>query len=468
MRTLIVIFCLGLLSPSLYAQLDSTDRVDATGTLQADDASLRERDLQADAENRRNDLRDLRLAKYSLLAGDNARAERYLERLGSEHPRLDFVVKRYAALSSFMQGNFSNSYNLLKGERLNLISSYEEICLLRLLSLFALGKKHPDHSKISPEFDNCRAITYKYTDNEHFWLSSMKTISLGDIEKLPGTKITDFTSILVNDESTRLWMKQALYTNREDQILKNIGLLPEESYQNIGIRELLGMAYYRAQNPERAADFIEDLSTPNADNIRGDIALSKKEWELAYGHFRLALKRKDDSLNALERAIPLTWLLEQWKDGIELLSRYVGDDYDPIKLLALETAFRIRLGQYDKADDNLRYLNSKLLGSAPLDIQLMRSYVALMRGDLKQLKESATIACRSFDGLNCWISDQLLVWDNLTKTVKRSDEINSSVRSVDQIMSDSSNDIIALKEKQLIDQRDIEELDSRDIKLRVQ
>ncbi|PIR30782.1 MAG: hypothetical protein COV38_03630 [Bdellovibrionales bacterium CG11_big_fil_rev_8_21_14_0_20_38_13] len=463
-----VIFCLVAVS-TLHAQLlDSSDRGDASRSLQADDALLRERQLKSDSINREDDLRDLRLAKYALLAGNTSLAERYLDRLGSDHPRLNQIVARYSALSAFMQSDFDKTYQLVKSERLNIVNAYEEICLLRLMSLFALGKNHPDFYKISPEFDSCRAITYKYTDNDHFWLSSMKTIVQGKMNQLPGGNVNDFTKLLIDDDSTKLWMKIALYTNREKQIIKNIELLPQEAYLNIGIRELLGMAYYRSGDPKRAADFIEDLATPNSDNIRGDIALTKNELELAYGHFRLALKRKDDSLNALERAIPLSWLLEQWSDGIELLAKYVGREYDPVKLLALETALRIRKGQYDKSQANLRYLEEKLLGSAPLDIQLMISFVSLMKGDLKKLKESSAKACRSFDGLNCWIADQLLVWDDLTKTVKRTDKVNIAAKSMDEILAESSNDISELKEKILIDQRDIEELDSRNVKLQLQ
>lgn len=449
------------------AQLDTSDRGLGERVLQADDSLLFDRDLKAESENRRGDLRDLRLAKLSLLAGDTAKAERYLNRLGSEHSTLSHVVDRYSALSNFMQGNFLETYNLIKDERFNLISSYEEICLIRLVSVMALGKSFEGYSQLSPEFDNCRAITAKYTKTDHFWLASMKQLSQGNFSNLPGDKLTDFTSILTDNNTTRLWLKLALYTNRESQVIANIGLLPEEAYRNIGIRELLGMAYYRAKDIDKAQAFIEDLSSPNADNIRGDMALQKREWEIAYGHFRLALKRKDDSLNALERAIPLAWLLGQWNDGLELMASYVGNNYDPIKLLALETALRIRLGEYDKADNNLRYLSNKLLGSAPLDIQLMRSYVGLMRGDLSMLKESAALACRSFDGLNCWIADQLLVWDDITKTVKRTDEVNISAASADEMLSQASNDIAPLKEKILIDQRDIEELDSHNVSLRL-
>ncbi len=456
-----VIFCLVTCCFNASAQIDNYKRGNASRSLQADDSLLFDKQLQTDSRVRGNDLRDLRLAKFALMSGDTSLAQRYLDRLGSDHPRLKQIVQRYAALSAFMQDDFSKTYDLLKSERLNIINAYEEICLLRLISLFALGKEHPEFYKISPEFDSCRNITYKYTDNDHFWLTSMKKIVQGEIRSLPGGTLNDFTSILVSDDTTKLWMKLALYSNREKQILDNIALLPQESYLNIGIRELLGIAYYRSGDSKRSEDFIEDLATPNADNIRGDIALSKNEWELAYGHFKLALKRKDDSLNALERAIPLSWLLEQWGDGLELIAKYVGNDYDPIKLLALETALRIRKGQYDISAGNLRYLEGKLLGSAPLDIQLMASYVSLMRGDLKKLKESSTQACRSFDGLNCWIADQLLVWDDLSKTIRRSDKVNIVALTPEQILAEAENDIVPLKEKILIDQRDIEELDSR-------
>ena len=449
-----------------YAQeIELSERGDETANLQADDAKLREEQVLADVQNRVTDLRDLKQAKSAILAGDTAKAQRYLARVGTNHPTLSEVITRYNTLVHFMNGDFLSAYNLVKSERLNLISSYEEICVLRIVNLMALGKKFEDHYRLSPELENCRAITDRYTKNEHFWLTNIKKVAMGDLTRLPGKDINDFTSILYDADRTRLWLKFALYTSREKEILKYIPLLAEESFQNSSIRELLGIAYYRAGNPDRALDFIEDLSSPNADNIRGDISLKKREWEIAYGHFRLALKRKDDSLNALERAIPLAWLLGMWEDALGLVARYVGDDYDPIKLLTLETAIRIRLNEFEKADGSLRYLSEKLIGAEPIDIQIMKSYVALMRGDLASLKENSTLACRNFDGLNCWIADQLQVWDDITKTVKRTDEINNAAISPDQMLEESGNDIVKLKEKVFIDQRDIEELDSRMVKL---
>lgn len=463
-RTILVIICLVGLLPAAHAEIDFEDRGIPERILAIEDSLLFEKEQEKKSETRSADLSDLKLAKLALMAGDTDKALRYMARLGSaEHPVLGQIIARYMSLAYFMQNDFANSYKSIKSERLNLVSSYEQICLMRVISLMALGKKHSEYKRLGPEYDNCQALTFRFSQNDQFWFSSMMLLSKGDLSRLPGTQLNHFTSILFDNERTRLWLKLALYTNRENEIIKNIALLPEEAYRNIAIRELIGIAYYRAGDIDRAGQFIEDLSSPNADNIRGDMALQKREWEIAYGHFRLALKRKDDSLNALERAIPLAWLLDQWQDGLELLSRYVGDNYDDIKLRTLESALRIKLAQYDTADKNLRYLSSQLLTSSPLDIHLMKSYVALMRGDLPQLKESAAMACRAFDGLNCWIADQLNVWDDITKTVKRTDEINASALSPDELLSEAQNDIQVLKEQVVVDQRDIEELDSRNI-----
>lgn len=449
------IFCL-LFSLQLVGQ-EHTDR---KFVIPDSPELMRERALVAETQMREDDLTNLRQAKLALMAGDTGLADRYLQRLSALDKKLAAVVARYKALSAFVQDDFQSAYDLVKNDRFNIVSSYEEICVLRLLSLFALGNKNEAYRKLNHEYSNCRSLTEQYSKNNQLWLTSMKLLSEGNVSRLPGNKLTDFTTILENTDTTKLWLKLAIYSNREEFVTKNIALLPEEAYRNIGIRELLGMAYYRHGDVKRANDFIEDLSSPNADNIRGDIALTKKEWEIAYGHFRLALKRKEDSLNALERAIPLSWILEQWQDGLELLSRYVGPNYDQAKLLALETALRIRLNQYDRADKNLRILTQEFGTSAPLEIKLMKSFVATMRNDLPLLKESATQACRSFDGLNCWLSDQLLVWDDFSKTIKRTDEVNIVAESPDQILAAARVPAQALKEKVLIDQRDIEELDS--------
>ena len=59
-------------------------------------------------------------------------------------------------------------------------------------------------------------------------------------------------------------------------------------------------------------------------------------------HFKLALAKKEDSQNAIERALPLSWILGQWRDGLDLLQKvksYAGNERN---IDALKIAFLIR------------------------------------------------------------------------------------------------------------------------------
>jgi tetratricopeptide (TPR) repeat protein len=131
-------------------------------------------------------------------------------------------------------------------------------------------------------------------------------------------------------------MKLALFLNREDVIIRYIANLPSSAYNSKGVRELIGFAYYRLGKTEKALEFIEDIESPNADNIRGTANLLKKKYELAFGHFKLALQKKGNSANALERGIPLAYTLGLWDEGINMLRRVVDTGLDERKKIALE------------------------------------------------------------------------------------------------------------------------------------
>ena len=69
-------------------------------------------------------------------------------------------------------------------------------------------------------------------------------------------------------------------------------------------------------------------------------------------------------------------------------------------------------------------------------------------------------ACKKFDGLNCWIQGQLLIWENISKTSLRDEFIKGDNKF---FIDDLKIKVVTtqIKEEVLIDQYDIEELDSK-------
>ena len=272
---------------------------------------------------------------------------------------------------------------------------------------------------------------------------------------------------------SRLWLKTGLYLNKEKDLLNLLSVLPENSYQSKRLREIIAFMYLRSGNAgdkAKALSFIDDIDSANAENIKGNINLQNKEYELAFGHFRLALQKKQDSTNSVERAIPLAWLLSQWKDGLAMLDNNVNRTLDPRNKRAIRIAFLIREKRFAEAEKELTLLKIDFQQEPPFEVNIMDSYVSLIQGatekkfDPRKVEESTEKACRSFDGISCWISLQMTMWENLGKTIKRDDLVYSDKEmTIDSLKE--KKPVMPLKETITVDQRDIEELDSEGIQL---
>ena len=99
----------------------------------------------------------------------------------------------------------------------------------------------------------------------------------------------------------------------------------KEKAVKIAMNTNLGFGGHNAVVLVKAFEYIEGLSSPNSENIRGNLFLAQKKYELAYAQFKLALKRKVNSQNSLERIIPISWMLKQWKDGLEYIDKLKVD-----------------------------------------------------------------------------------------------------------------------------------------------
>ena len=406
-------------------------------------------------ERRSGDIRRLQKAKNHIINGNLEMALFYLDKVKENRTQLKMIKRRYQAIIAFIKGEFENSLSYISSNRFNAPRIYPQICLLRVANLLALSKKR----EFDKEIRSCQALTFDFASSDQFWLTNLKRIKLEDPELIGGNKISGLRNILGDVNYTKVWMKLAIYLNREDVILKNVSALPASAYRSKKIRELVGLAFYRKGEYKKALEFIEDIESPNADNIRGNIKLNEKKLELAFGHFNLALRKKYNSQNALERAIPLSWILGQWKEGINLLHRLVDNRLDSMKKLALETAFKIKLGDFINAEKNINFMKTRFRKKAPLEIEQMRSYVGLRRYKNSEVEDSSAYACSNYDGLNCYLNMQLLFWENLGMTMER-EESTFSLKEVEISELKSPGPATPLKESITIDQKDIEELDS--------
>ncbi len=433
-----------------------------------------EYDLYLEKGERENDFLFLFQAKNYLINGDLKYAKAYLDKIRDTSSKLSLIKKRYIGLIAFIQGDYNKSYQIYNLPIFYSEKYYSHVCIMKVISLLAMK----EINKMQYELTNCRVRTSRFSSNEQIWLDSITDLALKKPYAINGGVLQSINFLLGDPEYLRIWLKLAIYLNQETVALKNISSLHENSYYSKKVREMAGLIHYRNKNYDLASKFIEDIDSANAENIKGNINLLKKEYELAYGHFKLALKNKENSHNAIERAIPLSWLLGLWPDALDLISRVIdknalerqlgSDDspgtFDLRKKIALESAVLLRMKNYNKTQKNLLDLKYMFKDRMPIEVEMMWTFNSLMLEDHKNLLKFSEGACRHFDGISCWIYLNIYQWENLPKIIKRDEETrqdkNFSVNGLKE-----SQVIESLDEMQLVDQRDIEELDSNQIKI---
>ncbi len=465
MKLICVYLFLSVFVGSLYAQSNEDELKEIF--LDSEDTSIEasyQNSLIKENNQRHVDLFNLQKAKFKLIGGDLKLAEFFLNRISDKETTLMSIKNRYLAIIYFINGRFDNSIEKLNADKSQNKNYIIQNCLLRIINFIAIN----DIDSIKRERGFCQILTAKYSRNEQFWLDAMIRLKLANTSGLKKLMTTDIQQTLNDDEMSRLWLKTGLYINKEKDILDLISGLSESSYQSKKLREIIGFMYMRSGEAQKALAFVDDIDSANAENIKGNINLVNKEYELAFGHFRLALQKKQDSTNSLERAIPLAWILNQWNDGLMMLASISSNEGDSRKSAALKIAFLIREKRFLDAQKELTLLKIAFQNEPPYEVNIMDAYVSLMIGentkiyDKRRVEESTEKSCKAYDGVSCWISLQYLQWENLGKTIKRNDKIISDKTVTIELLKEKQV-IEPLAENKSIDQSDIEELDGATI-----
>lgn len=406
-------------------------------------------------------MQNLAFAKSYLVSGNTEKARFFLNRIDEEgDARIQLIKRRYNALIAFIEDRPAVTDDILAHDDFQGPQVFQHICLLQVLSLLA----KPLTPNFGSTLSRCQRVTAKYSTNEQYWLSNIEKLKQNKQSEIRGTILSDVQFILSSPEILRIWLKTGIYFNQEQLILNHMETLTDSVLRSARARELIGLLYYRLGNRDLAIQFIEDIETANSENIRGNIRLEDKQYELAFGHFKLALQNKEDSLNALERSLSLAWLLGVWTEGLDLLDRFIKPEIDVKSKQALRVAFTIRTEDFEAAEEELRYLEQLFQFRTPVEVDLMKNYIALRAKDSRRVLESSERSCNRHDGLSCWINMQELTWNNFSEAIHSEKEVHPKPYfDLDQLKQVSAKK--PLQETPILNQRDIEELDSLDVKL---
>ncbi len=405
---------------------------------------------------RHSDLITLQMAKFAIINGNPLKAKFLLRRINDMNTKLWPVKIRYLALIDFILENYESSYKLYNSSELNAPLQYPQICQMKLLSSIAINRTEDLESEVT----KCSDRTFKSAPLNHTWTSFMVDLALNDQDILNGNHLGELNTVLSNDDSTEMWLKMGIYLGLEKQLMPQLSLLPLERFKSDETKELLAFLYYRVSNYDIALKLIADITSPNAENIRGNIYLKDKQYDLALNHFKLALGKKSNSFNALERAIPLSWIVENYKEGLNLLELKVADEMDFGSRLALSAAFKLQLDRYQDADKDIIRATDFYKGIPPKELSIIATYSALMNYQLDELEMHSDRACRKmYDGISCWLKTQVLTWDNIANRIAQDKSTYPDSTLTIESLTDTSKTVQPIDEYLIIDQEEIIRLD---------
>ena len=402
---------------------------------------------------------DLKKVKFYLLNGETRLAQVHLRKLAYTQTKLKPIIYRYLGILSFIEGQFQKSYEYLSAKELQFLPHYSKICTLKVLNQVVLNKVN----RLDDEWKRCQLESFAHFNSGNFiWIETLVRMKLKPAIGLTKKPFKGVRFAALDNDQLKIFLKLALYLNQEKLIEPQLVELDQKQVQDTEIRELMGQIYFRLGALAKSYRFIEDLDSPNAESIKGNLYILRKKYELAYAQFKLALEKKQNSQNAMERILPLAWVLGDWAEGAKMAERVITSPQTQIGKMTLVAAFYTQQGDYNKAKEVLDTIVSRSRRGTAIDVTQLHSFVGLMQNQPYVVKKQAALSCAQFDMVNCWLSIQMEQWDSFPLTMRRPEKIPVK-KDWERLTTEDVNE--PLVETVYVNQLDVEELDDKLIQL---
>lgn len=407
----------------------------------------------------KNQNRELKRIKYYIINGEIGLAKIYLSRIAYTQTKLKPIVYRYLATLHFIESDFQKTYEYLSAPELQGIPHYAKICVLKVLSEIVLNKTR----QIEDDWGRCQVENLgNFREENLIWLEALVQLKINPRPGITKAPFKRFKIQALDNDETKMMMKLGLYLNQEELLLEQIPQLSMEQLQDPEIRELAGQIFFRTGNLARSYRFVEDLNSPNSENIKGNLYLLRNKYELAYAQFKLALEQKKNSQNAMERLLPLAWLLGDWEGGSQYAEQLIASPKEQVSKLTLMAAFFMQKGDYEKSDKILGIISNRSRRGAELSVTQLAGFTGLMQNKQQLVQKQGEMSCSQYDLINCWVLFQLGQWDSFPLTIRRDEKLPGSklweTLTTEQLKK-------PIKETVFVNQLDIEEMDDKLIQL---
>lgn len=457
-----LILILALTASSAWAQLKaSRELVNQRGQLTGRDFGLEqvliERMLGETKTLQKKALRD---AKFFIINGETELARKTLNDLLKTAPEdLKASLYRFLAIADFQDGRWKESLAHLSTTELTAYPNFSRICPMKIILRVAVK----DTYTLREEWERCKIENTKdVLIKDMVWMESLVTLASRRTKGAAKTIIKKYNPLNLSNDDLKIILKLSLYLNLEGELLENLEQLDYSAVQDEELRALIAQVYFRRGRLADAWRMMEDIPNPNVENMKGNLWLLRGKQELAYAQFKLALQQKSNSHNAVERALPLAWTLKQWKEGIKLSERIYTHERNRQQKLTTVAAFAVANGQWTEAFNRLEVVHQEAGESTAQEVSQLSTYVALRQNDARRLARYGKSACQGGDLMACWLMSSQFIWPELPTLLTKED----ALEPIEPLWrSLASGEAEPFKENNLIDQRDIDELDDSLIRL---
>ncbi|MDP7320896.1 MAG: hypothetical protein QF441_09825 [Bacteriovoracaceae bacterium] len=405
-------------------------------------------------------IRNLEEIKYHIITGNFDIAKVMLKEAKLTENFSKPIQYRYLALIHFVEGQYQKTLSILNSPTMKNFEHLEKVCLLKVLSHIILGQT----KEMTQSWSKCSERIRPFSQTNLVWIQMIIDLKQKGTKKYIQNFFKERPIDSVDKKFLRVYLKLALYLNQQDKIIPRFKFFGASALEDEVFRELIGLNYYRNGNLHKAYQLLKDLDTANAEIFKGNLFLFQKKEELAYAQFKLALQKKSNSLNALERLIPLSWKLSQWQDGVSFLQRIPEEEINELKNHTLMSVFLAMNKKYEDSDQYIKKIKNMKNNAIPLEIAQISVLNLMNLEKNKELVSAAQRNCQLKDVLHCWLLIRLNTWENMLEHTKKKGSLHGKTKNlVDYYAQD--NPVKKIEEEKLIQQKYIEELDDKLIKL---
>ncbi|MDA8793525.1 hypothetical protein N9N67_09770 [Bacteriovoracaceae bacterium] len=412
-------------------------------------------------------LRNLAESKFFMINGNLDMARLKLAKNEVDRDFARPIRFRYLALLSYLQEDYKKALDYLSLKDFIRVEHFKHICLLKTLSYIG----NEQIKKAEYTWARCRKENLAHSQYGYLWADTLFQLKFNAF-KSKNYKKENLSTVVFESQPAnllRIYLQLALYMSKHERTYKGIKIFNKEILSLPRIRELIGQLYLRGGKVKLGYHSVNDLNLPNALNMIGNIHYKVKNWDKAFQAYTYALEVKNDSRNALERLIPLSFQLEKYQSGIDYINRLMLFEDSLRELTTLKSFFLIKQKKLEAAYNLLKEKNFLFQLIRPKETLQLQSYLNLYFENLDHAKKHYWVSCLQNDGISCSVLAYLNLWDNLGKSMKQ-EEIGPQYLE-DDFHEAEFNNLISkrmetpIKEEIFIDQKEIEELDNNIIKL---